>query len=54
MFGGEFEGGEETKYWLDSVNCVGDEDHLFACRHRGLGNVHHEGCRGAARVTCGT
>ena len=52
MFGGEFEGGEGTKYWLDSVNCVGDEDHLFSCRHRGLGNVHDD-CGGAAGVRCG-
>ena len=51
-FDGESEGGKGNKYWLDGVNCEGNEDYLFACRHKGLG-IEYKDCSGAAvRVKC--
>ncbi|CAI8023636.1 Scavenger receptor cysteine-rich domain superfamily protein [Geodia barretti] len=49
--GGEFEVGEVVKYWMQDVNCNGDEESLFACVHRGIGR-HSCGRRNRAKVIC--
>ena len=38
-----------TKYWMDYVNCDGDEEALFACSHMGLG-VSHGTCNGETKA----
>ena len=44
--------GRVKKYWLDYVNCRGDEESLFACRHLGLG-VHRCNNGERAGAICG-
>ena len=48
---GEFEHGNKVKYWLDDVQCTGNEKSLFECPHRGLG-VHNCGKKERAGVHC--
>ena len=38
-----------TEYWMDYVNCDGDEEALFACSHMGLG-VSHGTCNGETKA----
>ena len=49
--GGTFSSLKKKKYWLDDVNCKGNETHLFACAHLGIGN-HNCGQGKRAKVSC--
>ena len=54
MSGGNFNATESPNFWLDYVKCKGDEESLFACKHRGLDEIHRR-CRNPgkrARVVC--
>ena len=43
----------DAKYWMDHVNCDGDEENLFACTHLGFTDGDNECKKGVrAGVTC--
>ena len=43
----------DVKYWMDHVNCDGDEENLFACTHLGFTDEDNECKKGVrAGVTC--
>ncbi|CAI8034871.1 Scavenger receptor cysteine-rich type 1 protein M130 [Geodia barretti] len=43
----------DAKYWMDHVNCDGDEEYLFACTHLGFTDEDNECKKGVrAGVTC--
>ncbi|CAI8020296.1 Scavenger receptor cysteine-rich type 1 protein M160 [Geodia barretti] len=46
---GRFENDEEVQYWLDDVQCTGDELSLFDCQHK---DTHNCGRRERAGVHC--
>ena len=46
-----FTEGDKVTYWLDNVQCVGDEESLFSCSHSGKGNYNcHQNQR--AKISC--
>ena len=51
---GRFRDGEEIKYWLDDVQCEGDEESLFGCERRRQLGIGEHNCKGneRARVRC--
>jgi hypothetical protein len=49
--GGRFREGEQVKYWLDDISCVGYEESLLDCYHGVLG-AHNCGQGERARVSC--
>ena len=42
---------EPVEYWLDDVNCEGNEDSLLDCPHAGIG-LHNCRARERAGVVC--
>ena len=47
--GGIFQNDEEVQYWLDDVQCTGNESSLFDCPHQ---DTHNCGRRERAGVHC--
>ena len=49
---GRFRRGETVEYWLDDVQCEGDEDSLFHCKHHQPIGKHNCGRKERAGVHC--